>query len=247
VPTKKRQHRGSRLLWTIFIGLILAGGYYFLSLPVWEIKEVTVNGTKLLSADQLRVLAGIPLSENLFFTSFARARSNLNKIKAIKKYHIFRLPPGTVIINIQERRPVASVILPNLSAVIDEQGYILNANAAVTLNLPNLAELPVVAGVSDAQVINNEELESTTTAVITGIIPKITGFTGAKRIQLNLGGLVNINLLLDDLLLVRLGDQSQISRKMAVLEALLPQVSGRWAQTAYLDVRYPDAPVIRFK
>ncbi len=40
---------------------VVIGCYYFLALPIWEIREVTVNGAKMLVADEVKALAGIPL------------------------------------------------------------------------------------------------------------------------------------------------------------------------------------------
>ena len=229
-----------------FLFMFVLAGYYILNLPIWKIKEVVVNGTRILSAEEIKALAGIPLSENLFFTSFSRARSNLGKIPGIKQARFYRIPPATVLISITERRPVATVVFPRKSVIIDEEGYILNRNPNISLNIPNLADLPVITGISE-EALSSDRIEGEAAQVISHILSKLARFLESRRLQLELGGLENVSFLLDDLLRVRVGDTEQVKRKMEVFEALLPQIEGRWPQVEYMDVRFPDNPVIKFK
>jgi cell division protein FtsQ len=244
VKKRKRRLRLFPLLVVVFF--LLGCGWYFLSLPLWSITTVVVNGTQILSPDDITAMAGIPISDNLFFTSFARARSNLKKITAIEKFHIYRIPPGTVLINITERRPLAAVVFAKQSTIIDAQGYLVNRNPNIKLNIPNLVDLPVVFGFSE-EALKSDKLEPAVTAVINQIISKLAIYFKAQHLQIDLGGLENINLRLDDLLLVKIGSGRDIAAKMAVFEALLPKVKNQWQKVEYIDVRYPDNPVIKFK
>lgn len=95
-PVKKKRPLRFRLFLFLFLLLLLSvGGYYALSLPIWRIQEVAVNGASMLSAEEIKDLSGVPISENLFLTSFAHVRNNLRKITAIKEFHIYpaSLPP----------------------------------------------------------------------------------------------------------------------------------------------------------
>ncbi|MDD5382425.1 MAG: FtsQ-type POTRA domain-containing protein [Candidatus Margulisbacteria bacterium] len=236
-------------LFIAFLSLVfcLIVGAYILSLPIWQIKDIVVNGAKILSEKEIRAIAGIPLSENLFYTSFSRAKANLRKITAIKAFHFYRIPPATVLISITERRPVAAIIFPGKSVVIDEDGFIINRNTSLTLNIPNMADLPVISGIAEKEILKAERIDPRVSRIVSDIIFKLTPYLEAKRLQLKLGGLRNITLLLDDLLLVKIGGEEEIKRKMEVFMGLLPVVSGKWEKVDYIDVRFPDNPVIRYK
>ena len=235
----KRKFRFRISAFLFLILLLLLSLYYVLSLPIWKIQAVTVSGAKMLSAEEIKDLSGIPLSENLFLTSFARSRDNLRKISAIKEFHLYRIPPATVLISLTERKPIAVVLLKGKSAVVDADGYILNRNANLTLNVPNLAELPVVSGV--------DEINPQVARLLTEIIVELTHALGRRNIKLELGGLRKIGFLLDDILNVKVGRDENIKRKMEVFEGLLPVIEGRWPEVEYVDVRYPDNPVVKFK
>lgn len=250
---KKEKKRRKRPLWfrllvlVFFVAAFAALGAYILTLPVWEIKEVIVNGAGMLSDGEIRTLAAIPLSENLFFTSFSRTKANLGKITPIKSFRIYRIPPATVLINIREREPLAALVFPRKSMIIDKEGYILNRNPNLTLNIPNMAELPVVTGMERLESEDGERIDRKSAKLIADIVIKLSQYLESSRLQLELGGLREINFRLDDLLRVRVGDDQNIKRKMEVFGALLPVISGRWDQVEYVDVRYPENPVIKYK
>jgi len=248
--TKKKKKLPPRFRFFLFIlaliGLVI-GGYYFLSLPIWRITEIAVNGTNMLSANEIKDMSGIPLGENLFFTSFARARNNLRRITAIESFRLYRIPPGTVIVSITERKPIAVVLLAGKSAVVDKNGYILNRNSNLSLIIPNMTDLPVVAGLGSREVIDDEKIDPKASHLIADIIIELSNLLGSKHISLETGGFAKISFLLDDLLRVKVGRDEDIPRKMEVFKALLAKVSGNWAKVEYIDVRYPNNPVIKFK
>jgi cell division protein FtsQ len=247
-PIKKKRPLRFRLFLFLFLLLPLSvGGYYALSLPIWKIQEVVVNGANMLSAEEIKDLSGVPISENLFLTGFARVRNNLGKITAIKEFHIYRIPPATVLIRIKERKPIAVVILKDKSAIVDKEGFILNRNPNLTLNVPNMTELPVVSGVVTSESPGEEKIDSPVSRLIAEIIVELSNLLGSRHIQLEIGGFEKINLLLDDLLRVKIGRDENIKRKMEVFKSLLPVIEGKWTQVEYVDVRYPDNPVVKYR
>lgn len=244
----RKRTRRAYWLWSVFLfALIIGGGSYIVTLPLWNISEVVVNGARMLSPNEIRALAAVPVSENLFFTSFSRSKNNLSKITAIKSFRFYRMPPGTVLINIREREPLATIVFPHRSMVIDEEGYIIDRNKNLTLNIVNRPDLPVVSGISEKRIIKKDHLDPRVSKIITKIITKLIPYLEGKRLQLAMGGLANVSILLDDLLMVRLGAAENVSRKMEVFEALLPVIEGKWDKVAYIDVRWPDNPVIKYK
>ncbi len=221
--------------------------YYIMALPIWRIEVISVDGANMLSGDEIRDLSGIPLSENLFLTSFAHARGNLKKIPAIAEFHIYRIPPGTVLIRVRERKPIAVIVFKGRSAIVDSDGFILNRNPNLSFNVPNLADLPVVSGIESEEALSAERIDPAFAALVKDILAELSSQFGSRRIHLDIGGFQNISLLLDDILRVRIGRGEDIARKMEVFRALLPVISGKWPQVEYVDVRFPDNPVIKYR
>jgi len=184
-PHKKRRPRFGLIFLLVF--LVLCGIAYLLSLPIWQIREVVVNGVSMLSEKDVRTMAGVPISENLFYASLKRARSNLKKITAIKEVRFYRIPPATILINITERKPVAAIVFTGKSAVIDADGYIINRNGNVELNIPNMVDLPVITGLREKDVMKAEKVGENITRVVEDILIKLSPFLESKRLQLDMG------------------------------------------------------------
>ena len=231
----------------IFLAILIFGGIYVIQLPIFEIREVVVNGCGMLAPEEIRALAGVPLSENLFFANLSRARSNLKKVTPIKKASFYRIPPATILINIEEREPMAAIIFPQRSIIIDEEGIVLNRNPNLRLDITNVEELPVVTGMRQSDIWQKDRIDNKAAQVVSDIINKLSPYLELRSMQIELGNLSKINFLLDDLLKVKVGDANNISKKMGVFQTLLPEIAGKWDRVIYVDVRYPDYPVIKFK
>ena len=245
--TRARRRKPRALMFFLFSILLVAASAYICSLPIWKINDVVVNGAQMLEADEIRTLASVPLSENLFYTSFARARANLAKIPAIESFRIYRIPPGTVLISITERKPLATMVFPKRSLIIDKEGYLLNLNPNMKLNISNMADLPVISGVNEKTALQGNRVSRSVAQIVLNIVAKLSYFLESRSMQIQLGSLQDVSFLLDDLLYVRVGDAEDIKRKMEVFEALLPEIAGKWTRVEYVDVRYPDNPVIMYK
>lgn len=246
--SKSRKRIPRQLIALLILVLTIAGSAYVLSLPIWKIREVVVNGAAMLSADEIKALAGVPLSENLFFTSFSRAKSNLSKIPAIKDFKLYRIPPATVLISITEREPVAAIVFPERSVIIDEDGYVLNRNPNLSLNISNMADLPVISGMNEKEVLGSLRIDEEAARIVDDIIVKFSRFLDARKMQLELEDLENVSFLLDDLLRVKIGGTQEIKRKMSIFETLFSEVvADKWHEVEYIDVRFPDNPAIKYK
>jgi len=245
---KKKKSPFLKFLLSFFLlGLLGIGGYYFLSLPIWKIQEVVVTGTKILSAEEIRSLSGIPYGENLFWADFTHAQKNLEKISAIEKFNFYRIPPGTVLIKIKEREPIAVVILENKSAVVDREGYLLNRSPKISLSISNLEELPVISGISTYELIGEEKINPRVAYLLPNLILELSRSLGSHKIHLELGNFENMSFLLDDLLRVKIGRDENLSEKIEILKGLLKELAGRWGQVEYVDVRFPNNPVVKYR
>ncbi|MFA6419161.1 MAG: FtsQ-type POTRA domain-containing protein [Candidatus Margulisiibacteriota bacterium] len=245
--SKKKRNR-FRLVTRLFTLAVLAGlGYYFLSLSIWNIQEIAVEGTKMLSPQELRDYSGLPLGRNLFFTSFRPAHKKLDRVGVIKKHRIRRLPPATILIVVEERRPIAVLVINNRFTIVDRDGYILNNVPALNLQLDNITDLPVISGLGTEELISAARIAPRLALLINETVVELSHLLGSRRINLEIGSYRRINIMLDDVLRIDLGQDERITTKIAVVKRLLPGIAGRWNEVECLDVRFPETPVIKFK
>lgn len=121
-PTRARvrRRRAVRTAFLTFLTLgILAGAVfgfirvrerYFVGNPAYALKEIDVRTDGGLARDSIVKTAGLQLGINLFLVEVGEAAARLEQLPQVEKASVRRVFPGTVVIEIIERRPVAWVL-----------------------------------------------------------------------------------------------------------------------------------------
>ena len=141
--TEKQIKRNKRIKLTIKILLLLAvlAGLitYLLLSPIFNIKNITVQGNEQISSEQIISLSEIQKEENLFKASNKETIAKIKENPYVKTVEIHRTWPDTIEITITER--VATFMLEHGSsyAYMDNQGYILEISATPKDGLPKIS------------------------------------------------------------------------------------------------------------
>ncbi len=227
----------------IFFFFISVSTTILLTLPLWRIKKVLVQGTSIIPSQRVVNTARIPLEENIFFIDLKEPIKRLSLIPQISLVEIHRKLPDIILIKIFERKPIAVVLLGRESFVIDRDGIILKKEgnpAFQDITIPNISDLPVIR-------LKGQKLTAEHSMAIGSVIEGLTKFLEPKTLQIDLSQVSGIVLLVDDILKVKLGDVENLSKKIAVLGTLLSQPHLKWEDIEYIDIRVVTAPVIKFK
>ncbi|MFH1389659.1 MAG: FtsQ-type POTRA domain-containing protein [Candidatus Margulisiibacteriota bacterium] len=245
--SRKKRSRFQAIAALFFLLALTGIGYYGLSLSIWNIQEIAVEGTSMISPQELRELSGLPIGQNLFFANFRPARDRLNQVGALKQSRISRRPPATVLISVEERQPVAILVIDGRFTIVDREGIILNNEPDLNLHLANSVELPVISGLGTSEISWNRRITPKLAYLINDTVVELAHLLGSRRINLEVGSYRRISILLDDVLRINLGQDTLIKTKIAVVKRLLPLIGGRWNEVEYIDVRFPETPVIKYK
>ncbi|GAA0413582.1 hypothetical protein Acor_10790 [Acrocarpospora corrugata] len=138
------------VLWRTAVAVLLAGGVVavagwvvFLS-PVLGVREVAVAGAARIPAEQVRRAAGVPLDTPLVSVDLEAVRARVAALRDIESARVDREWPGTLLIAVVERVPLAAVPSPGKTTVVDRYGVVLDVVATedaatlVSLRLPEL-------------------------------------------------------------------------------------------------------------
>jgi len=105
--------------WGVVIGgvVIVAGvvALYSPSLCLFDLRDITVSGTREVPPDRIRHLAGLRVGDNILRLDLSAARDRIASDPWIRRVDVHRLLPHTVSISIVEHRAVGF-----LRAVDDE-------------------------------------------------------------------------------------------------------------------------------
>ncbi len=255
--SQRRRQRPFRwyIIWFIIFFFLAASILSLLfSIPIFRIKNIEVVGTKILSKEKIGNKVQIKIGENIFFADYSKAKALLSEISQIRDYGIYRKFPSTVLIKIIERSPCVVLISKKETMIVDFEGNILKVTSGTPrtkyedwVMLENISDLPVVRGLSAEMIGKGAKLPALTSKMILDSVGSLEKFLGSSSLQLELKGEDKIVLLVQDILTVRLGDRKRMQDKIAVLQSVLPEVQGKWDKIKYVDVRYPENPVIVYK
>jgi cell division protein FtsQ len=123
------------LLWCV--------GEWALNEFIYENKAFAIQGIDIqtdgaIAPDQLRRWAGLKLNQNLLALNIAKVKRDLEMIPRIQSASVDRVLPGTLIIRVVEREPLAQVNLPRprlQGGGIELQTYHLDPDGFVMLPL----------------------------------------------------------------------------------------------------------------
>jgi cell division protein FtsQ len=100
--TRKKQNPFLRLF---LLGIILVSIVVgLMSLPVWKVTSVVVEGNRIVPKDRIKSAAGISNDENIFFIRYKEVARRIKQIPQIKKVSVSGHLPSTVQILVEERK-----------------------------------------------------------------------------------------------------------------------------------------------
>ncbi|MEJ6493245.1 MAG: FtsQ-type POTRA domain-containing protein [Actinomycetes bacterium] len=139
--------RKSKTPWLIWLLLALAvSGWWSLYQSKWFIAQgVTVTGNSRLTAEQISLVAAVPIGNSLMSINTAAMTSELMALPEIKVATVERGWPHTILIKVTERTPIAVAATINGFNLIDSEGQ----NAGVVATPP--VGLLVISAVPDSK------------------------------------------------------------------------------------------------
>ena len=214
-----------------------------LYLPVWRVKEVIVQGNKMASKERIIRQAGISFDENIFFVNSGEVRRRIREIPQIKKADVFAKLPSSIVIRVEERKPFAVFIVEGSYYVADSEGFILSKEEGVKGAL----DLPTVVGLSRGRLVSENRIDPALVEALAKSYKLLSQLMPPNSFAVEMKEAGDINILINDIIKVKIGDPSDIDKKLFVLRLLFEKAADKRSRIEYVDVRLPDLPVVKFR
>jgi len=222
--------RTRRLVAGVLVGLIaLALAVWAVTYtPVFHAHHIKVVGAQTLRPDAVRKLAGVDGSTNVLHLDTTAAAGRLLADPWIASATVERDLPATLVVEIVERRPVATVPAMGDTSVLADDGTVLPASGAV----PKLPTMHAALGVPDAS----------QRAAAADLLAAFDPVVSQRVVDVTVGqdGLVTVRL--RDGVMVDAGGAGDEEAKATALRAILRWVSTEGHTVASIDVSAPEAP-----
>jgi cell division protein FtsQ len=225
-PTAPPQHRSHLLRWLIVAGvlvIVLLATWLVAFSSVFGVRTVTVTGTKLVTAEQVRTAAAIPSGSPLARLDANAIRARIAAIPEVRTVRISTSYPSTVTITVTERVAVGYRSGPDGASLVDASNVQFRTTAKPPSGLPRLQ-------------LSVDPAASAATAVVAAALPA----TLDRKISLiSAATTESVTLALTDGRTVLWGGTDRDADKARLLPVLLGQ-PGR-----YFDVSDPSSVISR--
>ena len=215
--------------------LVLAvAAWVVLASPLLSVRTVQVDGVSTLTGDEVVAAAGIAAGTPLVRVDTTAAAARVGGLPQVASAEVTRGWPGTVVVTVVERVPVAVVQTAGQRRLVDAGGVVFET---VTGPAPD-GVVPLEVSTPGPEDAATRAALGAVTALPAEVRAQLTGVTARTA--------DDVTLTLTDGRSVRWGNADLTDRKARVLGALLQQVdAGAIEPGALLDVSTPDAVVLR--
>ncbi|WP_151191888.1 cell division protein FtsQ/DivIB [Desulfotomaculum copahuensis] len=222
-----------------FVLLVLLSVFILLGSPLFDVREITVQGNHYMSADKIIKASGITAGTNIFKINLGQAAQGLKALPLLKDVQLSRQLPGRVVIRVTERQPVALLPWGSGFVQVDGDGVCLQ-NGSVSGNLPLITGINVRVP-PPGQVVQGAQLPAVLKA-IRQLPPSLV--RQLSEVHRTAQGQVILYTL--DGVQCRLGTSGDMAGKGAVLLQVLNKVRKDGRKIDYIDLSYPGMPVVKY-
>ncbi len=232
-----------RMTWIFFSLLVVTfmlyiGNRFYRHLetsPFFQVKNVLISGNHLLSRSELIYYAGLRQKPNLLKLDITRLSHKITEHPWIKSAVIRRRLPSTLAIHIEERVPVALIMIDKLY-YLDRDGVIFDK-----INKEIGCDFPIFTGIKRYDQIPAFR------PLIMESLPLITVKTRQLISEIHLDLAHGVTLItLNDAIPVKLGLKN-LPRRLKRFLSVYHYLRQREIPTRAIDCRYPDRVVVRYK
>jgi len=253
-PKRASKSLGLRIIrGRYIIGLLLIGGigrYAGVPVvetvrqhPVFNVRNVVVEGADYLDPEAIMETAGVPEGDNIFDLDLAAVSEALEQAYVAEDFVVFRRLPDTVAIRVRERKPVA---LLNATTIIgvDEDGVPLpHVGAACVETLPIISGVKSVEALADSSVRERLKTGLRLLGKISDEAPSVYG----RISEIDVSSISDMGItLIDNGLEVIIGSDDW-NKKIPKLENVIARVSQQVDAVKAVDIRFGDKIFVRKK
>ena len=217
----KKKHKKRIGKWLILLFIIIAIIIFASITPIFNIREIKVEGNNQISAETIISLSGLTEGENIFRNSKTKVIENIKENTYIKNVTMKRVLPGKIQLIIEERKINYQIKLIDGYIYIDNQGYILE-------NSQKEQKVPILIGCTTSQEellngkrLNMDDLKKINTVL--KIMDSINSINMEKLVtSINIKDNNNYILYLKkEKKYVYLGDASNLNQKILYMQKIL--------------------------
>lgn len=244
-PRRRKKTAAARLrpFWflVMLVFVVAAGAAYFVATwPALRPHGIDVEGNHVVAKDEILRAARIDPKTNAWLQNTHAMVQRIEAIPYVDTVAVHRHPPSIFIIDVTERTPFARLVTSHATVIVDRNLRVLAQSQAQFDTLPafiakklspprlgaTLTETELVALRDDADLLANAHL-----AVATLEHDKFGDLVATLHSGVR----------------VLFGEESDLAKKIALVDPILTQVGKAGRPISAIDLRAPGTPVVVYK
>ena len=230
-PKPGRRFRWRLLLALIPIALVAGGTYVALRSPYLTVEKIDVAGTQNLDQDSLAAISGLQ-GKSMLRLPVNEATKALESLPAVKTATLERHWPNRVTITVQERVPVAFWSIGGHDYPVDQDGVVLSSGA------PDGPAPRIVEQGNDRIMSPGDRVHPDAIALAQKIMDEAPTALGQNIKELDYQADVGVTAVFRGGMRVTFGDERSYDYKVAVLSALLNDLTAKGYTPKSVDLRF---------
>lgn len=225
----------------LLLFLLLAGIISFLNSPILAVSSIVVQGQTGLTKDQICQIAGIKEPINIFAVKTDYLQKRLESDLRIEKAAVRRSFPNMLVIEVKERKPIATLLCNYGYVDIAGDGVVMNAYH----NMQTM-KFPMLTGVTIADVYIGDRISDENVLKAAGFLESLDNADLEQISEINLAVPQNIMAYTTGGVRIKLGDLSLYEEKAKKTMVFLEDLKTIKKPIEYVDFEYTP-PVLKFK
>lgn len=200
--------------------------------PIFVLKNVTVQGNKFVTQDDIIRIAGIRLGENLFQLQTDEIKKNLTKDLRIEQAVVQRSFPSELNISITERVPLAMIQCDYGYLEMGRGGMVLDAHRTLR-QMP----VPMISGATVADLFVGDVVDDANVNKVLNFLAELPDETRNALSEVNIVDTEDVFLYAGSVQ-IRLGALDKLSEKVNVTKSVITELQQAKRPIEYVDARF---------
>ena len=224
----------------LFFGAVAAIAAAVFYLPFFKVQSISVVGNSYVPTADICRIAGIYRGQHLLQVETDTAARTLTKDLRIEQAGVRRVFPNGIMIEVEERRPVAAIACEYGFLDLDRQGMVLNAHKQ-----RESGSIPLLTGVTaQDRYIGDRVEEETVQAALLYLSGLDEGELG-QIVELRLSDPAKVVGCTVNAVEIRIGRLERLDEKIKTTKVFLQDLRTNARPIEFIDMEYAQ-PFVRF-
>lgn len=206
------------------------------NLPALKVAQVQIAGSQKLDVAKIRAALHLE-GKNMLTVDVSMVDRVMRQEPIVKSVNVRRQWPDKIIVQVEERRPVAFWQTPDGIYAVDQDGFVLT-------EAPGPGSLPAITS-HDGGVRVGGRVPSGVLGLASDLTTRLPAAVGARPVEFEYSAARGLVVATDKDWNAVFGDERGTDSKLAVLAAVLQTADERELDFREIDLRFGERPFLR--